>query len=92
MNVSLLHLCSCGSGLRASRCCGLDLSRLGPPGANRHHVPIVERAMQAWRTGAKEVAEQLCIEVLELSPDRPDALTVLYEIRKAEGNAGRPAH
>ena len=41
--------------------------------------------MQAWRTGAKEVAERLCLDVLELSPDRPGALTVLYEIRKAEG-------
>ncbi len=41
--------------------------------------------MQAWRTGAKDVAERLCLDVLELSPDRPGALTVLYEIRKAEG-------
>ena len=68
MSASLIQPCPCGSGLRLSRCCGLDLSRLGPPGANRHLVPIVERAMQAWRTGAKEMAEQLCIEVLELSP------------------------
>jgi hypothetical protein len=32
------------------------------------------------------VAERLCLDVLELAPDRPIALRVLYEIRKTEGN------
>lgn len=48
-------------------------------------MPLVERAVQAHRTGAVEVAEALCLDVLELAPDRPGALTVLYEIRKAQG-------
>lgn len=43
--------------------------------------------MEAWRAGDKKIAEQLCLEVLELSPDRPGALSLLYEIRKAEGAA-----
>jgi len=49
-------------------------------------VPLVERAIQAHRTGAIDTAERLCLDVLELAPDRPGALTVLYEIRKAQGN------
>ena len=43
--------------------------------------------MQAHRQGAIETAERLCLDVLELAPDRPGALSVLYEIRKAQGKA-----
>ena len=50
-----------------------------------HSVRLVERAIQAWRVGSKAVAERLCLDVLEAAPDRPGALIVLYEIRKAEG-------
>jgi Tfp pilus assembly protein PilF len=85
MNASLL--CDCGSGLRAVRCCALQLGALPPPEATRHLVPLVERAVQAHRQGAVETAERLCLDVLELAPDRPGALSVLYEIRKAQGNA-----
>ena len=48
-------------------------------------MPLVERAMQAHRQGAVETAERLCLEVLELAPDRPGALSLLYQIRKAQG-------
>jgi tetratricopeptide (TPR) repeat protein len=58
-----------------------------PSDAARHLVPLVERAIQAHRQGAVETAERCCIEVLELAPDRSGALAVLYEIRKAQGNA-----
>ena len=58
-----------------------------PPEAIRHLVPLVERAIQAHRQGATETAERLCLDVLELAPDRPGALSILYEIRKAEGKA-----
>ncbi len=43
--------------------------------------------MQAHRQGADETAERLCLDVLELAPDRPGALSILYEIRKAQGKA-----
>ena len=43
--------------------------------------------MQAHRQGADDTAERLCLDVLELAPDRPGALSVLYEIRKAQGKA-----
>jgi tetratricopeptide (TPR) repeat protein len=84
MNAPVSSLCDCGSGLRAVRCCGLLLGSLPPTGATRHLVPLVERAVQAHRQGAIETAERLCLDVLELAPDRPGALSVLYEIRKAQ--------
>src|ERR1700727_2915296 len=80
-------LCECGSGLRAIRCCSMQLGPLPPPEAIRHLVPLVERAIQAHRQGANETAERLCLDVLELAPDRPGALSVRYDIRKAQGNA-----
>ena len=81
------ELCTCGSGLRALRCCALDPRSL-PMGADaiRHVIPIVERAVQAHSQDSLQTAAQLCLEVLELAPDRPRALGVLYEIRKAQGN------
>ena len=79
------QLCACGSGLRTVRCCGLNVLALPPPESTRHLIPLVERAVQAHRQGATETAERLCLDVLELAPDRPVALTVLYEIRKAQG-------
>src|SRR6201999_3984944 len=78
------RLCECGSGLRRSRCCGLDFSSRTSPESGRHLVPLVERAIQAHRKGAIETAEQLCLEVLELAPDRPGALSVLYQVRKSQ--------
>jgi len=85
MNAPVAFLCRCGSGLRTVRCCGLDISALPPADSVRHLVPLVERAIQAQRQGATETATRLCLDVLELAPDRPGALSVLYEIRKAEG-------
>ena len=85
MNAPVSALCDCGSGLRAVRCCAMQLGAVPPAEATRHLVPLVERAMQAHRQGATETAERLCLDVLELAPDRPGALSVLYEIRKAQG-------
>ena len=90
MNLPGPSLCACGSGLRAVRCCALQTFALPPPEATRHLVPLVERAFQAHRQGAIETAERLCLDVLELAPDRPGALTVLYQIRKAQGTAPPP--
>src|SRR5580658_2344443 len=79
------RLCPCGSGLRPERCCALQQGAIPPAEATRHLVPLVERAIQAYQQGAKDVAERLCLDVLELAPDRPGALSVLYSIRKEQG-------
>ena len=83
MSAPTSALCPCGSGLRAVRCCNQQPGSRPPPEAIRHLLPLVERAMQAHRQGAQETAERLCLDVLELAPDRIGALSILYEIRKA---------
>src|SRR5215208_7137069 len=79
------RLCACGSGLRAARCCAMDFSLVPPPEASRPLLPVVERAAELHRQGAITEAERLCLEVLELAPAQPDALTLLYQVRNAGG-------
>jgi tetratricopeptide (TPR) repeat protein len=64
----------------------MNPAAMPPPESSRHLMPLVERAVTAHRQGAIETAERLCLDVLELAPDRPGALTVLYQIRKDQGN------
>jgi hypothetical protein len=88
MNVAVpangARLCACGSGMSRARCCELNLAGLGAPEANRHLVPLEERAVQARRAGVNDEAERLALDVPELAPGRTGALAVLYEIRKAQ--------
>ncbi len=79
--------CPCGSGLTRARCCELDLASLGAPEANRHLAPLEEQAAQAYRDGQTETAARMAIDVLELAPGQIAALSVLYELRKQQGNA-----
>jgi tetratricopeptide (TPR) repeat protein len=81
------QLCACGSGLTRARCCELALASLGAREASRHLAPLEERAAESQRSGATEEAERLALDVLELAPGRTRALTVLYEIRKAQGKS-----
>ena len=62
------------------------MGRPSLPASIRHLVPVVERAAQAWSAGERKIAELLCIEVLELAPDLHGALSLLGEIRRADGN------
>jgi tetratricopeptide (TPR) repeat protein len=64
----------------------MNPAAMPPAESSRHLMPLVERAIVAHRQGAIETAERLCLDVLELAPDRPGALTVLYQIRKDQGN------
>src|SRR4029077_12501982 len=50
-------------------------------------VPLRERGIKGSHRGATETAERACLDVLELAPARPDAISILYEIRKAQGKA-----
>ena len=77
-------LCPCGSGLRPQRCCALQPAAIPPPESTHHLIPIIERALLAYQQGAKETAERLCLDVLELAPDRPGALSLLHTIRKEQ--------
>ena len=82
------RFCPCGSGLSRARCCALDVASLGAPEAHRHLVPLEEQAHRAWRDGDKATAEHLAIDVLELAPGRPGALSVLYQLRKQQERNG----
>jgi tetratricopeptide (TPR) repeat protein len=45
----------------------------------------IEAAIAAHQSGATDTAEQLCLDILTFAPDRPRVLTILFEIRKAQG-------
>ena len=79
-------LCACGSGLTRLHCCGLDLSRLGNAGPQRHLLPLEQQAAAAQDSGDVAAASQLLLDILELAPGRTRALALLHGIRKAEGN------
>lgn len=81
------NLCRCGSGLRAPRCCDLDLLTLGPPDASGRLLPLVDQAIAHQAKGEVAAAERLCLEVLELAPGQGGALAVLHQIRHAQGQA-----
>ena len=49
-------------------------------GAGRPLTPMVEQAQRLAQQNAITEARQLCLEVLELAPGHPDALTLLYQI------------
>lgn len=87
MSMSASDACPCGSGLRRISCCELPAGSLRSTEAVRHLTPLIERATQALRTGATQVAAQLAIDVLELAPGQTGALAALYEVRKAHGPA-----
>ena len=71
MNAPVPALCACGSGLRPERCCALQLAAIPPAEATRHLVPLVERAYQALRQGARDTAEQLCLDVYHCRSGHP---------------------
>jgi tetratricopeptide (TPR) repeat protein len=84
------RLCACGSGLRAVRCCQLDLTMLPPSDAARPLAPVIEHAVELHRQNNDAEADKLCLEILELAPSQPDALSLLYRIRR-EGGKERAA-
>ncbi|MEO7026232.1 MAG: tetratricopeptide repeat protein, partial [Caulobacteraceae bacterium] len=75
-------LCRCGSGLRAMRCCGQDVSLKAMPAAARHVAPLAEQAVAAFDAGRRDEAAALVLDVLELAPGQPLALKLLYQIRR----------
>lgn len=76
--------CPCGSGLRAVRCCELDLAALP---LTENTVLLDEKANEATKFFNEKKyaeAEALAQQLLDLAPNQRTALRVLFEIRKAQ--------
>src|SRR5579875_3071934 len=79
--------CTCGSGLRYARCCGLDLNSLSPPQATEPLRPLLAEASAALQKGEAERAEATVLRLLELAPGWEEALALLYSLRKRQNKA-----
>lgn len=75
--------CSCGSGLRHARCCGLDHAE---ERAAISDAPERVSAMRAAHDdGQRDRARLLAIALLEEAPDQRDALALLFDLLSSEG-------
>ncbi len=77
-------LCVCGSGLRATRCCNLDMDVLAGPDALALLDDKAAEATKLFNDKKHQDAEALALKLLDLAPNHRAALRVLFEIRKAE--------
>ncbi|WP_298281446.1 sulfotransferase [Acidocella sp.] len=78
------EFCSCGSGLRTLRCCGLDPQALPGEAAAALLDPQGNEATRLFNERKYEQAEALALNVLDAAPNNRLALRVLHEIRKAQ--------
>ena len=74
--------CTCGSGLRAERCCALDWNE--PPAAPAP-TPEIDRAQAALAAGKGAEAERIVLDLLDRFPRHVGALGILLHLRQAEG-------
>jgi tetratricopeptide (TPR) repeat protein len=79
-------LCGCGSGLRACRCCELDPTFAASPEVRERIDILANRAARALASGDPVAAEAGSLEVLDIAPRFPDALWILYQIRRRAGH------
>lgn len=77
--------CSCGSGLRHARCCGLDQARIAPAPAEGAYDPTLEAMGHAYAHEDRATARRLAREVLETEPGQRDALATLFNLLRDEG-------
>jgi TPR repeat protein/Tfp pilus assembly protein PilF len=78
-------LCACGNGLRSCRCCDLNADYSAAFESNEQINSLVVGARQALASNDVAAAERLCLNVLDVVPRLPDALWMLYQIRKRAG-------
>ncbi len=80
-------LCSCGSGLRRIRCCGLDLAALPESESLTALDQAGDEATRLFNEKKTAEAEKLALRLLDLAPNHRLPLRVLYELRKSENKA-----
>jgi len=76
--------CDCGSGLRADRCCALDLTTP----ARAMPAESLARAKAALLSGDVVSAEAQLTSALEDAPLDPQGLALLADLRRAQGRDG----
>jgi tetratricopeptide (TPR) repeat protein len=76
--------CACGSGLRAARCCKLNLARTPRTPPEGPYAERIARMSQAYNDAEPKLAEHIALEVLEEAPGQRDALGALYNVCKDE--------
>ncbi len=79
-----LQLCACGSGLRRERCCEMDLAASAHLFAAGFDAVRVASATAAWHAGDGELAERLCLDILDAAPGQSEALWILSRLRHAQ--------
>lgn len=76
-------LCPCGSGLQLTSCCELDDERL------RQTAPempkLIAQAQEALQSENTAEAERQLLAILEQAPTQPQALAMLFQLRKRSG-------
>ncbi len=77
--------CPCGSGLRAVRCCRLNLARTPRTPADGPYAERLARMSQAYEDGELKLAETLALEILDEAPGQREALGALYNVCKDQG-------
>jgi tetratricopeptide (TPR) repeat protein len=76
--------CACGSGLRAAKCCKLNLARTPRTPPEGLYAERVARMSRAYNDGERKLAEHLALEILDEAPGQRDALGALYNVCKDE--------
>ncbi|HTI00029.1 MAG TPA: sulfotransferase [Acidisoma sp.] len=80
----MARLCVCGSGLRPRHCCDWRPAERTRASALHRLLPLVAEAQAALVTGDTGRAEELLVDLLELTPDSVAGLALLADIRQRQ--------
>jgi Tfp pilus assembly protein PilF len=78
------ELCTCGTGLRRIRCCGVDPASLPGPESLAQLDAAGAEATRLYNEKKTVEAEALALKLLDLAPNHRLPLRVLFEVRRAE--------
>jgi len=80
--------CACGSGLRPTQCCLLDLRSPGLSGEEGAYADTLTRLGRLLRLGDRDAAYLEARTILNKSPAQREALGVLFNLLREDGNSG----
>jgi tetratricopeptide (TPR) repeat protein len=80
-----VSVCACGSGLDAGACCSLDVAGLEPARPSDANEARLAALLDAAARHDGKAATDIAIAVLSEQPTLVEALWVLFQIRKSQG-------